>query len=122
MKNLFIGILFLFVLISLGCAPYTKDMRLVESAYQDILDNKFKDAEPKLLDALKENPDNPYAQVNLGVVYQNTGREDKAAAMYEKVIKADPDDRATKASVDKEVGKPVTEVAKNNLALIKNKK
>ena len=36
--------------------------------------------------ALKVNPDNPYALINLGIIYEHEGSREEAAAMYQQVL------------------------------------
>jgi cell division protein FtsN len=43
-------------------------------------------AERYLDEALELNPDNPYALFNMGVVYENTGRQQQAISLYQKVV------------------------------------
>jgi Tfp pilus assembly protein PilF len=117
-----IGILLIFTFIVSGCAVSSKDMRLSNEAYENILDDNYKDAEPKLLEALEKNPDNHYAQLNLGVVYHNTGRLDKAKEMYVKVIDSDTDDVAERSNDKKQRGRKLVDIAKDNLALLEKSK
>ncbi len=59
------------------------------------------------------NPNNPYALLNMGVVYQNTGRPEKAREMYNRVIEL-----RVKAATDKsssDWGQELGEKAKKNL-------
>ena len=48
--------------------------------------NDYQSAEKYLAEALALNPENPYALLNKGVVYENTDRKPQAIAMYQKVI------------------------------------
>ena len=120
MKKMLNGMVFLFIISFLvfGCAPYTNDMRLSNSAYEDIIHNKYKEAEQKLHKALQENPDNHYAQLNLGVIYHDTGRYDKAKEMYKKVIDSKTEETAQRSNDEKECGKRLVDIAKYNLALL----
>lgn len=47
-------------------------------------------AENQALDALKANPNDPYALYALAVVYQNTGRMEKAAQYYQALMVMNP--------------------------------
>ncbi|MCX5878996.1 MAG: tetratricopeptide repeat protein, partial [Deltaproteobacteria bacterium] len=55
-----------------GCA--TQDMELSNEGFQEISRKNYGQAEVNLKKALSINPDNPYALLNMGVVYQETGR------------------------------------------------
>ena len=85
-------VIFLLILILFasapGCTP--KDMTLSDQGFRAISAGNYAEAEKHLEQALSENPDNPYALLNMGVVYQNTGRPEKATEMYERVIELNP--------------------------------
>jgi general secretion pathway protein D len=66
------------------------------------------------------NPENPYALLNLGVVYQNTGRVDKAKLMYQKVIDMDSQLTAKSSTDSKFEGKSLAEIAKINIQSLEN--
>jgi Flp pilus assembly protein TadD len=96
-----------------GCA--TKDADLVESAFLNIENQQWAAAEKELREALEINENNPFAMLNLGVVYENTGRPDEAREMYNRVIESDTRARAVKSNVSFEGGKRLTELAEFNL-------
>ena len=83
----FIWTIILLILL-LGCAG--KDMKLTNQGSEAIYENDYKSAEKYLDEALALNPENPYALLNMGVVYENTGRKEQAITMYQKVIEIDP--------------------------------
>ena len=105
----------------------------LRDAYQSIKDKNYADAEQRLL-ALKEKlPDEPYVLLNLGVVYQMTGRKDEAIAMYERIVAADQDKQdkqdkqntsgattADEKASDRMIGRSPAEIAKRNLSLLRN--
>jgi len=100
-----------------GCCTMaiTKDMQLSNQSLEHIINQDYAKAESDLNEALEVNPNNPYAVLNMGVVYQNTNRSDKAKAMYEKVIKLNPEETASKSNLDKFRGKSLVDIAKENL-------
>ncbi len=99
-----------------SCAmPITRDEQLVEQGFQHIIDREWSQAEPYLLEALQENDDNPYALLNLGVVYQQTGRDIEAREMYNRVIDMEPSNTATRTNIGEERGRGLTELARRNL-------
>ena len=71
-----------------GCAG--KDMKLTTQGSEAIFMNDYQSAEKYLDEALDLNPENPYALLNMGVVYENTGRKEQAISMYQKVIELNP--------------------------------
>ncbi len=84
----------------LGCAG--KDKKLTNQGSEAIVMNDYLGAERYLEEALALNMDNPYTLFNMGVVYENTGRQQQAISMYQKVLdlnttqgkKASPEDQA----------------------------
>ena len=99
-----------------GCA--TQDMELSNEGFQDISRRNYGQAEVSLEKALSMNPDNPYALLNMGVVYQETGRLDKARQMYERLIGLQPKDIAEKSNTGSLAGKGLVDIAKENLRLL----
>jgi hypothetical protein len=77
-----------------------KDQRLADLGHAALLSGNYGLAEAYLEAALEINPDNPYALHNLGVVYYNTNRTDKARELYAKLVAFDPSGAATAASQD----------------------
>ncbi len=56
----------------------SKDIQLSDLGFRYLKQGHYAEAEKYLEQALSENPNNPYAILNLGAVYQNTGRAEKA--------------------------------------------
>ena len=98
-----------------GCTTPPKDDQLVNLALDEIMETDYAKAEEYLVEALAENPDNPYALINMGVVYHNTDRKEQAQQMYQKAIDLEPDSRAGRASSDDDEGRPLLEIARKNL-------
>jgi len=99
-----------------GCA--TQDMELSNEAFQALSGNNYAQAEASLEKALSINPDNPYALLNMGVVYQETGRLDKARQMYERVIALQPKEIAEESNTGSFAGKGLADIARENLKLL----
>jgi tetratricopeptide (TPR) repeat protein len=105
--------------IGLGlCACATQDMELSNRGFQEMSRGDFKQAEVDLQTALALNPDNPYALLNLGVVYQENGRLDKAREKYEKLIALRPDAIAEESNNASLTGRGLVEIAKENLKVL----
>lgn len=98
-----------------GCTTTTCDNRLAVSGYEYIEEGDLGAAEHVLNAALDLNPDNSYALLNLGVVYEKTGRTADAREMYNRVVEIDSDDTASRTTVAAEEGKALTDIAKRNL-------
>ena len=113
-----LAILALTVLLS-GCATTTSDMAYSNRGFDELSQGNYTKAEEYLEKALSVNPYNPYAILNMGVVYQNTGRHDMARQMYQKVIKLESKASAERSNKDWAVGDNLAEIAKKNLDTLK---
>jgi len=91
------------------------DTKLADDAFDLILKKDYEQAEATLDVARSINPDNPYVLLNLGVVYQSTGRIERAREMYVRIILLNPPDVAGESNVPGAQGKKVVELAKHNL-------
>ena len=109
-----IAVLILSVLLA-GCATSSQDMNYMNQGFDELSNGNFKKAEEYLEKALSINPDNLYAVLNMGVVYQNTGRPEKAREMYQKVIDRQSKSLASRSNKDWAVGEKLAEIAKKNL-------
>ena len=116
-KALFIILLSLsFLLISCSSTPEkAPDVDLSEQAFEAISEGNYEQAEALLEVALSINPDNPYAILNLGVVYQRTGRIEKAREQYVKIILQDAKETVVRSNVRGMEGKSLVDIAKENL-------
>lgn len=103
-----------------GCA--TEDIRLSDAAYREMSKGNYAQAETYLNQALALNPNNPYALLNRGAVYQNTGRLDEARADYDRLMALDPDERAGSDTTESLGGTPLADIAGDNLRLLRQKK
>ncbi|HJX34339.1 MAG TPA: type II secretion system secretin GspD, partial [Desulfatiglandales bacterium] len=74
-----------------GRSAQTKDNRLADLAYGYIQTKDYDKAAEYYEKALKINPDNPYALLNMGFIYQKKKDNQKAIEMYERLISLDPD-------------------------------
>ncbi len=102
-------------LIVFGCSSLSKDMRASNSGFDELSEGNYQKAEEYFDEALSENPDNPDALLNMGVVYQNTNRKEKARQMYEKVISLNAKETAWRSTQDWAEGEPLVDIAKRNL-------
>jgi len=91
------------------------DMELSEQAFEAIAAGDYEKAEAILEVALSINPENPYALLNLGVVYQNTNRIEKAREQYVKIILLEAEEKVLKSNVKEMEGKSLVDIAKQNL-------
>ena len=112
----------IFTVMSVGCAGKRRDIRLLDQGIQELSKGNYQKAELYLDGALSVNPDNLYALFDMGMIYQITGRTEKACKMYEKVIALDTKMEAERAGEDLAAGKPLVEVARENMEIIKGQK
>ncbi len=106
------------VILFLGCTV-SEDNRLADLGYQELTKGNYEQAEKYLNEALEIYRFNPYALLNLGVVYQNTGRPEKAREAYNNVISLRPTEKAASSNLESSSGKSLVEIAKENLNLLK---
>jgi len=118
MKNTALLLIALFVLGSSGCSYLQTDMRNVNRGYDSLLNDDLQTAEERFDDALETNPDNPYALLDLGVVYERTGRIEEAKALYQKVINIEQENPTKPARVSESAAENETlrSIAINNLS------
>lgn len=88
---------------------------LVENGYLAMSAGDYGTAEILLKRALDINEKNPYALLNLGVVYQETGRYEKARQAYQSVIDINPSQTAASTNVEGYSGQNLADIAKVNL-------
>ena len=101
-----------------GCAtsPHvSQDMFLVEQGFEALSSSNYLEAEGYLQAALDISPNNPYTLLNLGVVFQDTGRTKEAIGMYQKVLELNPQVTAIKSNREEYSGKKIVEIARENL-------
>jgi general secretion pathway protein D len=104
-----------------GRREQTEDMRLSDLGYQFLEAKDYDKAEQYLEKALEINPENPYALLNMGVVYEAQGKRHEAIKMYEKVITLDPEDRAFESTDSEQIGHKLSDIATDNLKRLQEK-
>jgi septal ring-binding cell division protein DamX len=111
--------LLFFVILAVACVGCAgKDMTLSNKGLQAISEGHYEQAEIYLGEALYINPENPYALLNMGVLYHKTGRLEQARQMYRKVIELQPSAQADHSNIDSSAGKSLVELARENLSLL----
>lgn len=86
-----------------------------QMGYEAITKGDYATAESELNKALADNPNNPYALLNMGAVYQNTGRGAQAVPLYQKVLVAGKDVYPDRVSKDDEAKRSLADIARDNL-------
>jgi outer membrane protein OmpA-like peptidoglycan-associated protein len=90
-------------------------MDLVENGYRAMAGGDYYTAEHLLKQALVINNKNPYALLNLGVIYQETKRFEKAREFYNAVIDLNSRQTAAVTNVEGYTGRTLTDIARTNL-------
>ena len=111
-------LLMLIALVWGGCAtsPHvSQDIFLVEQGFEELSNRNYLEAEAYLRAALDINPNNPYTLLNLGVVFQDTGRTKEAVQTYQRVLELNPEETAVKSNREGYSGKKIVEIARENL-------
>jgi len=101
-----------------GCSTLRRDQRYSNWGFDELANGNYKKAEEYLQKALEANPNNPYAILNMGVVYQKTGRKEQAREMYEKVLSLEErlkNKHAHRSDKDWGRGEKLGEIARKNL-------
>ncbi len=103
-----------------GCVVRTGP---IERGFKAFDDKDYAKAEVEFLKALEDDPNNPYAQVDLGAVYQNTARPELARVFYQKALitgkDVTPRRKANTDETDKRNNDPtLAELAQINLDLL----
>ena len=104
--------------IVVGCSMFKRDQRYSNWGFDELSNGNYQKAEEYLQKALEANPDNPYAVLNMGVVYQNTGRKEQARKMYEKVLSLEErlkNKHAHRSNKDWARGEKLGKIARKNL-------
>jgi general secretion pathway protein D len=114
-----VGIILMMSIMLVGCVSLREDMRLSNKGLGEIKEGNYKEAEKYLQRALSINPDNPYAILNMGVVYYETGRKEQARERFNKVLSIAEKEKAEQSNQDWAVGRDVIEIAKKNLENMK---
>lgn len=101
-----------------GSSSVTQDTMLADQGYLELLKGNYERAEANFEVALSINPHNPYALLNMGVLYQNTGRLKNARELYQRLIDLNTDVVAAESFSSSFEGKKLVDIAKENLSAI----
>ncbi|MFP6689984.1 MAG: tetratricopeptide repeat protein [Alphaproteobacteria bacterium] len=85
--------------------PASSDENLVNKGCREIEAGNYAYAEIYLDSALSINPSNPFALLNLAVVYEKTVRENEARALYTALIRQRPTNIAGAVLMDENFGR-----------------
>ncbi|MCI5146942.1 MAG: hypothetical protein D3923_15820, partial [Candidatus Electrothrix sp. AR3] len=58
----------------------------IDQGFEKFQDEEYEEAKKYFQQALKSNPDNPYALINMGALYEHEGKKDEAVEVYQQVL------------------------------------
>ncbi|MDP3480858.1 MAG: type II secretion system secretin GspD [Desulfoprunum sp.] len=90
-------------------------MALSDMGYEKLRKNNFQEAKDFFLMALENDPKNPFALLNLGVVYEYEGKPAKAMEMYQAVISTETSAVAPASTDPSKKGFSLVQIAKENI-------
>lgn len=116
-KGNYMIIAVMFSLFSFGPAAWAQ---LEEENYEAdrIMYGEYSEAEKNLITALEENPNDPFALLNLAALYQSVGADDKARGVYERILSLEQNPHAQLASGKAE---KVKSIAQRGLTTIRRR-
>ena len=104
---------FLAVLLVAGCAA-SRDDQLVSDGFRALLAENYVESEKYFKEALKINPDNAYALLNMGALLQRTGRWQEARPLYRHLMDVGSDVVPKRVSDPRFKGKTLVEIGLEN--------
>lgn len=113
MRNKIVSALALVTLISVSaCATVNKHVSKGFDAYTKL---DYVTAEKEFTKALEDDKDDPYANLNMGALYQATGRPQLAVPLYMKAIEKGKNIRPNRKANNKDASPTIAEIAQKNL-------
>jgi tetratricopeptide (TPR) repeat protein len=110
-----IGIILMLFLTACSATRSKQEAELVENGFTAMSGGDYHTAEYLLNQALVLNDKNPYALLNLGVIYHETQRYDKAREFYQSVIDMKSSKTAASTNVQGYSGKKLADIARINM-------
>ncbi|MBW1806067.1 MAG: type II secretion system secretin GspD, partial [Deltaproteobacteria bacterium] len=98
-----------------GRSRQPEDRRLSNRGYVHLQAKDYDQAGEYFERSLEINPENPYAILNMGLIYETRGERDEAIRMYERLISLDPDAKASSSTDPLQTGRKLTDIARDNL-------
>lgn len=92
-----------------------EDMQMVDTGYNFLMVKQYDAAKFYFEEALKIWPENPYAHLNLGVVYEAQGKQEDAVRAYKQVVALKPKDTVQESTDPAKIGVSLESLARDNL-------
>ncbi|MFT5700782.1 MAG: general secretion pathway protein D [Desulforhopalus sp.] len=96
--------------------------QLATKGFERLMTGDQKEAKQYFEQALQIDSKNPYALMNLGVIYENENLPQQAIVMYEAVVATGSDKLAEKSSDPAATGRTIVELAREHIERINNSK
>lgn len=90
-------------------------VRLAEFGFDELKAGNTDQAKEYFLEALEIDPENPFANYNLGVIYEREGNKIEAFNSYQKVIITGTAQTARDATQPEKVGQPLLQLARERI-------
>lgn len=103
-----------------GCSGVPDDMRLTDRGAGAFAAGDYESAEAHLREALEINPDNGYALLGLGAVYERTDRGAEARMVYAETLARYASDEFSAMGVKATEREALAALARENLARLKD--
>jgi tetratricopeptide (TPR) repeat protein len=104
--------------LALSMAACATGNKHVNKGFVAFADKDYVKAEAEFSEAMKDNPKDLFAQLNLAAVYQNTGRPELAVPLYLNVVERGKNVRPNRKANSQERTQTLAEMAQSNLTLI----
>jgi tetratricopeptide (TPR) repeat protein len=93
--------------------------KLLNKGYESLQAGDFSKAKMLFLKVLETDPTNPFAMMNMGVIYEKEGRNDLAMKMYQEIVAGGSDAVADKSNDPDKTGMTLRNLAMENLERLK---
>jgi len=87
----------------------------INQAFDELAEGKCSLAESHLKEAYKIDPNDPYVLLNLGVVYQNSGRKEEAKEMYSKAMEMGASETPPRVQYKNDSELTISSIAQRNI-------
>ncbi len=90
-------------------------VKLTITGYEELMADNVQEAKTYFLKALDINPENAFALMNMGVVYEREGNPEEALKMYRAVVSVGTTETAFETSNEEKNGAPLVDIARENI-------
>ena len=89
-------------------------VKLTITGYEKLMADNVQEAKTYFLKALDINPENPFALMNMGVVFEKEGNPEKALEMYQAVVNVGTTETAIETSDKEKNGALLVDIAREH--------